>query len=280
MRETDLPLKTQPIYKARALVVNCQDDPLQSLRVQVRVPGWWDDVPDNDLPWAEYQLSSARERGGHFSPAEIDDLVWVEFPDGDTRYPIIVGWCHYAPSGKPNLPHESFDGPEKIVHKLDSVAEEPMPSSVKYHASEVMERYGMVVEINPDGELLITQRSTGTATRITKEGALTLHVEGSKHESVTGESKSHVVGQVYLKHDGTLHFDGPKMDFGAAGSLEPSVLGDKIAAAFAALKTELDMHNHIGNLGVPVSAASQVKEFVMENLLSGGNSYSTKNRNQ
>ncbi|MBE0505906.1 MAG: hypothetical protein IBX50_04190 [Marinospirillum sp.] len=280
MRETDLPLKVQPIYKTRAVVTNTKDDPLQVLRVQIRVPGWWDNVPDGDLPWAEYQLSDARARGGHFTPAEADDWVWVEFPDGDTRYPIIVGWCHYAPDKKPNTPHEAWNGDDKIIHKINATADEPDPSEPIYHGSDALEKYGVIIEINPDGELLITQREHGTAIRITKDGALTMHIEGNQHESVTGNSKKHVVGEVYLKHDGTLHFDGPKMDFGALGSLEPSVLGDKLAAAFSDLKAECDNHQHIGNLGAPVSPAMQVMPFEFSELLSGGNVYSTKNRNQ
>lgn len=392
MRENDLPLKTLPIYKTRAVVINTKDDPLQVLRVQVRVPGWWDNVPDEDLPWAEYQLNDARGRGGRFVPAEVDDWVWVEFPNGDTRYPIITGWCHYAPDGKPNTPHEAWDGEEKIVHIMDRVAQEPKPEPVEYHGSDVIEKYGLVIEINPAGELLITQRSTGTATRITKEGSLTLHIEANQHESVQGNTRIHIVGDKYTliegnneKHivgnneeliegnsdlhivgnkteqiDGNieknivglikeningyveitilgsktewvegffdqrilglkrewvendderyiygerielvmgdsrqqvnenmhvrifknLHFQGPKMDFGEMGFLEPSVLGNKLAAAFAALKIEMDMHQHIGNLGAPTSSAMQVKPFELANLLAGGNVYSKKNRNQ
>lgn len=280
MKENNLPLKTKPIYKTRAIVVNTKDDPLQVLRVQIRVPGWWDTVPDDSLPWAEYQLSSARAGSGNFSPAEEGDLVWVEFPDGDTRYPIIVGWCHYAPSGIPNLPPDAFNGEGKINHKIDSIINEPEPQEQGYSNSQVLERFGIVIEVTEHEELLITQRKTGTALRITKDGDYTEHIEGNSYESVAKDVFKHIIGETKEIRDGNYSNQAPKMDFGILGNLEPSVLGDKLAAAFAKLKIELDMHGHIGNLGAPTSAATQVKPFELEELLAGGNVYSKLNRNQ
>lgn len=175
----------------RARVVNVED-PEKLLRVQIRIPGLWDAVPKKDLPWAEYVFRDARYREGHFEPAQLDDWVWIDFVNGDSRYPRIVGWCHFAPGGKPNTPHEAWVGPEKIVHKLDGVNGEPKPVDPVYHGSQVTEKFNIVTEVNPEGELLITQRHTGTAIRITKEGAIHLHGEETVYHSSVKDTTGHV----------------------------------------------------------------------------------------
>lgn len=87
-------------------------------------------------------------------------------------------------------------------------------------------------------------------------------------------------GEVVINCAGSATINSPKIDLGEESALEPSVLGDKLAAALDALRTELDNHQHIGNLGAPTSPALQVKPFEFVDLLAGGASYSTKNRNQ
>ncbi len=87
-------------------------------------------------------------------------------------------------------------------------------------------------------------------------------------------------GEVVINCAGKVTVNSPAIDLGEDSALEPSVLGDKVAEALDALRTELDNHQHIGNLGAPTSPALQVKPFEFIDLLSGGASYSTKNRNQ
>lgn len=208
------------LQEYRAKVVD-DEDPKKLLRVKVRVPGWWDAVPDDDLPWAEYRFNDARYRGGQFVPAEVDDWVWIDFPNGDTRYPRITGWCHFAPEGEPEQPHESWLGPEMIVHKLDSVNPEPKPEDPKYHKSQVMEKHGVVVEINPEGELLVTQRDSGTAIRVTKEGDITFHSEKNLFSSSVEDTRQHTVKDWKIKVDGNWIVDvAGFIDIKAAGFIK------------------------------------------------------------
>lgn len=195
MNETAMQAKAEPPKEARGIVVSTED-PRALLRVQVRVPGLWDGVPDADLPWAEYRLSSARGRGGDFEPAEVGDWVWVDFPAGDTRYPRITGWCHYAPGGVPNAPHEAFAGPDGIIHK--AAEGEPAPAAPAYHGSRVIEKHGVVIEINPSGEYLLTQRGSGTAIRVTADGSVTIHGEANVYLSSAADT--------FLKVGGNLDF--------------------------------------------------------------------------
>ena len=187
----------------RAQVVSTQD-PKRFLRVQVRVPGWWDGVPDKDLPWAEYKLASARANGGDFEPAEVGDWVWVDFPGGDTRYPRITGWCHFAPGGQPNLPHEAWGGPDAYTHqRLD---EQPTPQQPPYHGARVSTKHGITVERAPDGSGRITQRSSGTSVEITKEGHIVIHGASDAFRSSAGDTREDVGGNMLIKTVGNLKF--------------------------------------------------------------------------
>ncbi|HBK0767168.1 TPA: baseplate protein, partial [Escherichia coli] len=94
--------------KRRAQIVGTVH-PAGLMRAQVRVLPDWNGVPDDDLPWAEYQLPI----GNAFVPTVKGDLVWVEFPyldvNGriDTRRPMIVGAAQDAPGGIPNVAPEA-----------------------------------------------------------------------------------------------------------------------------------------------------------------------------
>lgn len=207
MSDLALQTKVEPPREARAQVVNVTGDPQKLMRVQVRVIGLWDGVSDADLPWAEYRLSSSRGRGGSFEPAEVGDWVWVDFPNGDTRYPRITGWCHYAPGGVPNMPHEAFAGPDSIVHKRNEDSGEPAPAAPVYHGSNVTEKHGVVIEINPSGEYLITQRTTGTAIRVTADGAVTIHGQSKVFMSSVSDTVMNVGGNLITKVAGNWEMD-------------------------------------------------------------------------
>lgn len=206
MSDTDSRLSMkggQQMSEYRAQVTSTED-PKKMLRVQVRVPGWWSGVPDEDLPWAEYRLNDARAGGGSFMPAEKGDWVWVDFPNGDTRYPRITGWCHFAPGGKPNAPHDAWQGPGAISHRLDPGAKEPSPEAPEYHGSLSIEKHGAVIEINPGGEILVTQRDTGTALRVTRQGEVTIHGEKSVHISGKQNLEVNFGGDINITAGGDL----------------------------------------------------------------------------
>lgn len=217
----------------RAQVVSTED-PQQLMRVQVRVPGWWDGVSDDDLPWAEYRFSDARPNGGNFTPAEVDDWVWLDFPNGDTRQPRINGWCHFAPGGKPNLPHEAWVGPDKHEHKRLDV--QPTPDPPEYHGTDTTTKYGVTVEIEPSGAYRVTQRGSGTAIEISKEGHVVVHGEEKGYWSseddtevdvgkdltvrVKGDTKVEVGGDATVEVAGKIDMtSGGPMNLTAGGNM-------------------------------------------------------------
>ncbi|MDE9545436.1 phage baseplate assembly protein V [Xenorhabdus bovienii] len=182
-----------------AVVVNVQD-PEKQMRVQVRVFGVFDDVPDDKLPWATYKLPiGARVNEGDFTPVQTGDLVWVDFPyythgRKDTRRPRITGSVHHNPDGIPNLPPEVFAGEGRYQHKRSH--KEPQPARQGYHESKVYTLHGMMFEIEKDSVYRVTHMPTGTAFEFDARGNSILHVEGSSHHSTTSDMENHSAGNI------------------------------------------------------------------------------------
>ncbi|MET4696632.1 phage baseplate assembly protein V [Endozoicomonas lisbonensis] len=222
-----LPLtNNERLYHEAAIV--CDDDPEGLLRVRVRVFGMMDDIPDADLPWADYLLPvGARTNSGYFQPCHIGDYVWVHFPhqthgEIDTRRPLIVGSIHHNPDYKPNLPHEAWDGEKRIEHKR--TGNEPVPDIAEYHESRVDSQHGIVIETERPGVYRITHRATGTAFEISEQGHTVLHSENSaffsSRESTEVESGGSLVINV-LSGNAEINVDGDAMvNAGKGVSLE------------------------------------------------------------
>jgi len=225
----------------RAQVVSTQD-PKRLLRVQVRVHGWWAGVPDQDLPWAEYKLASARPNAGDFEPAEVGDWVWVDFPGGDTRYPRITGWCHFAPGGAPNLPHEAWQGPQAYAHQRLDV--QPTPAAPPYHGARVSTKHGTTIERAPDGSCRVTQRASGTALEITADGHIVLHGAADVFHSSDGDTRQNVGANLIVK---------------VAGNARMEVGGDMTAEVAGTAKVNAKSIHH--NDGSPVVTTAHICHF-------------------
>jgi len=209
------------VYGEHVGQVECIDDPDRLMRVQVRDAVIHTAmVQTKDLPWAEYKLpAGVRANDGYFTPVDVGDWVWVDYPyGGDPRRPRITGAVHYAPGSVPNFPHESFAGPEKLVHK--TTGEEPGPTAAEYHAAGVFTQHGVTVEINEDHSLTITQRATGTAVRVSAVGDITLHGEKNIFASamenlraiIEGGARVNVAGKTELTSMAGVDIDGGSAD--------------------------------------------------------------------
>jgi Type VI secretion system/phage-baseplate injector OB domain len=189
-------------------------DPDGFMRVQVRViEVFTDDVPVEDLPWATYKLPvGTRPNDGYFTPAQVGDYVWVDFPfKGDTRRPRITGSVHYCPDETPNFPSESLgSGPGgggivgKILELLSHfrLGNEPEPAEPEYHTNSVWTQHGTTIETNEDGSYRITQREAGTAIEISTEGHLIIHGEGNVYISSKKNQEVFINGDTEVRQIG------------------------------------------------------------------------------
>jgi len=160
------------------------DDPDGHMRVQVRVVDIFENVAAKDLPWAEYKLPvGVRPNDGFFTPVDVDDWVWVNFPhSGDTRRPRITGGMHFCPNGDPNMPHEAWDGPGSHTHKR--TGPQLTPTAAAYHRDVVLTQHGVLIEIvSGTGEVRVTQKESGSAIEIDRDGNVTAHSEKNLYGS-------------------------------------------------------------------------------------------------
>lgn len=87
-------------------------------------------------------------------------------------------------------------------------------------------------------------------------------------------------GMVVVNAKASVTVNSPKIDLGEASSLEPSVLGDKLAAWITStLKPWLDGHQHTAQ-GATAITTVPTSPFSPGAGASGGAVYSKKNRNQ
>lgn len=73
--------------KFRAFVTNIKDPQFRG-RIKVRCPKAYG---ESESPWCLPCTSSTFDNGGMFYIPRVDEMIWVEFEEGDTNYPIWVG---------------------------------------------------------------------------------------------------------------------------------------------------------------------------------------------
>lgn len=89
-------------------------DDLKLGRVQVKVPVISDDpLPTLALPFGH---TMANKDKGVFMPPEVGDQVWIQFRQGDIRFPMWMGGLHAAPKGASETPAAFFheEGKPKV----------------------------------------------------------------------------------------------------------------------------------------------------------------------
>ncbi|WP_138590674.1 phage baseplate assembly protein V [Pseudoalteromonas ruthenica] len=177
--------------KHRAEVVSV-DHPKSLQMCQVRLLGLWDEVPDKDLPWAEYHLPfGARANEGDFKPCQPGDTVWVEFVAGDSRFPLITGSAYYAPNKVPNLPHEIFNGELAQTHARTESQPKPSEPSPK---DRISTQHGITTEVTHEGAHRTTHRETGTSIELTKDGEVVIYAANDAYRSAQGDYKGEIIG--------------------------------------------------------------------------------------
>lgn len=117
-------------------IVEATTDPFEIGRCRVRVYTVFGDeaqTPCNALPWAAPCFP-----GFMFMPPQVGDAVWVQFQEGDARYPVYMGWMPTVPQASqvrqrhPNKVPLQYDGDVEDGHPYDrqsprAQASEDMP---------------------------------------------------------------------------------------------------------------------------------------------------------
>ncbi len=213
----------------------------------VRLLGLWDNIPDPDLPWAEFLLPlGAKPSSGHAVPVEAEDYVWVDFPrNGDTRFPRITGSLYHAPNYQSNLPDEVNGNAYQPLRAKD----EPEPA-IYTRKDDIYDRFGFRELRTHDGGYSITHKSSGSAIEFTPKGEIVIHSERNLFESTTQNKLSQIDsgltikvgnncrveagGEVYIQSQGDATVDAASVNLKSKGDVSVEAGGLFLVTATAA----------------------------------------------
>jgi hypothetical protein len=161
--------------KYKAIVGNTKH-PEGLMMCQIKLVTLWDGMPEEELPWAEYQLPI----GAAFVPAKTGDFVWVEFPlDGDSRHPLITGAAMVAPSGNPNVPPESSG--KGTAYKHADVDGAPALPVLTPGDDGVSRRNGLMEVRTKSGAIMFTHEKSGSRFGMNDDGDLFFYAAKNLH---------------------------------------------------------------------------------------------------
>jgi len=118
-------LDPRMVYEAK--VVN-NFDQRKICRIQARIEGVFDGIPDGDLPWAIPEFNhpdgaynpggNSTERSGMAWVPKKDHKVGLKFPTGDPHRPV---WTTYTVDDQTALPeHQDVNYPDRAVFKFSN----------------------------------------------------------------------------------------------------------------------------------------------------------------
>lgn len=177
----------------RGIVVN-DLDPMEAGRVQVRIYGIYDNVPDEALPWA---LFSDPFMGGHVGIGsiivpDIDSVVWCFFENGDHMQPVYFAGAPSAlglPPEKNTSAHEDAKG--EIVY--------PRNKSLRTKAGHVIE----VDDTEGNSRISLIHKS-GSQITFQENGDVYEHITGNYKRIIDGSVDETITGALTRNYDGDL----------------------------------------------------------------------------
>lgn len=196
-------------------VVNRKDDPEKIGRVKVMVYGYYDEIEEEDLPWAmvvQSADSAASKEIGHSPTGFIEGTRVVGFfADGENaQTPIVVGSLQGVPGGAPDS-HKLARGEDlgqTIIEKKKSSAvdsnapgnnwtEPKTPSSPQYpHNQMRMTESGHIEEFDDTSgtELYGLWHPSGTWEENRPDGDRAQHVVKDRYTVTMGTDYVHIQG--------------------------------------------------------------------------------------
>ena len=162
-------------------------DPDKRCRIKVNVYDVFDGVPVDDLPWANFILPLGSRPGeGTINPVQVGDKVWIQFVEGDSRRPLVVGSAQASPGGKVNLAPDVCQGEGQFQHKRTD--KQPPVDAPPYYEDVVLCQNRALIQLCRAGNIRITQMDSGSAVEILPSGHIVIHCEGDMFTSVKGNA--------------------------------------------------------------------------------------------
>jgi hypothetical protein len=208
-------------------VIDNQDPDFEG-KVKVRVFGKFDDILDEDLPWARptNRITAGGSTGSGFhSVPKIDSVIGITFDNGDIYEPEYFYLQHVSDELKAEI-EGSYTNAHSLIYDTET------DGSVKVFFTEekglMLDYKETQINIKPDNSMTVVNPN-GDSIILNNDG--TVIITTSKQATVKSPS-------VIIDAANTIEL--------GKGATEKLVLGDSFMALFNA-------HTHIGNLGAPTT---------------------------
>ena len=203
----------------RGIVKNI-NDPLKAGRIRVKIYPLFENVFDNDLPWAipaDTSFGGAANVGGINVPI-LESHVFVFFENGDHRFPVYFAAAPAIQNDIPDVPTLSRedDGTVAAINAAKSSAvatasggswDEPASAYAAVYPQNRVYRSekGIIVEIDDtaDNIRFHVYHPSGTRTEIDNAGNKVEHIKATKTTVIVGNDNIHVQGNHDTTTDGT-----------------------------------------------------------------------------
>lgn len=244
--------------------------------------------------------------GNQLTPPDLvkgEKVMIFQFGDTDRYYWTVLGnthalrltettmfgWAARPDDGTPLDPAanmytlEVSTDSKKVIFKTTQALEEPFAYEFSLDTEvglfHITDDTGTAISMDSAERIITITNSDGTYITIDKEEILTYCKTKATHKN-DGDVLETVKKTVDMTVGGSYTCRAPEMQFGEDAAVQPSTLGDNMAAAMTLLIAQINASQVIGNLGAPTSAIQAVLPIDVPNLIAGGNTYSTVNKNQ
>jgi hypothetical protein len=212
-------------------------DPLKIGRAKVKVFGKFDEIPNDDIPWAYPGTSNtggSDSGGGFFSVPKVGSIVSIRFDNGNIYHPEYFFNQKISVEVKEEIGN-SYENAHIIVY--DTVT----AGAIKIFFTEakgLMFDYQQTqINIKNDKSVLIQTASGDSKVEILDDG--TMNITQKNDINITTDKAVNVKAKdVIIDHASTIEL--------GKGATEKVILGNKFMTLFNA-------HTHVGNLGAPTS---------------------------
>lgn len=229
-------------------VVDNQDPDFEG-KIKVRVFGKFDDISDEDLPWARPCVritgGSATGSGFHSSP-KIDSIVGIQFDNGDIYAPEYFYIQEISDDLKTEI-ENSYDNAHSLIY--DTVTEGGVKVFFTEEKGLMLDYQQTQINIKNDKSVLIQTASGNSVIEIKDDGTITI----TQTDTVTIKTDTDVkidCQNADVTASTKAIIDSPAIELGR-GATEAVIKGNTF-------KTIFDAHIHptpVGPSGPPTTSA-------------------------
>jgi hypothetical protein len=206
------------------------EDPQKIGRVKIKVYGKFDELANEDIPWAypgTINNAGSDSGGSSFSVPKLGAIVSVRFDQGNIYHPEYYFHQHLSKEAKAEI-EGSYENAHIIVY--DTVTEGSLKIFFTEEKGLMLDYKQTQINIKNDNSVVIQTASGDSKVEILDDGKM----------NITQKS------DITIKTDSNVIIDQAKTIELGKGATEPVILGQSFMTFF-------NTHTHIGNLGAPTS---------------------------